>query len=317
MGSSQTLTSERFDFRAVPFEDFLGKSPQGKVIAVANLGIRKNPSAWPVMIKPRLKLYCPDPFCSGVRFFDTHEPRAVTLTDKWSRLFLLYTCSNCQSRYKLFALIVRWNSDMDVGEAVKLGEWPSYGPQVSAGVLTLLGHDRDRFIMGRRAEDQGYGIGALAYYRQVILNQKNRILERIVRVLQKTDAPQADMARLKTALSERSFSRSVAVIGRSVPIILTIKGHNPLELLDLALTKGLNAHSDEDALKFASSTRVILTEFAERVSQVLEDKSEVDAALTFCSPHRLRSVPQPEHCAYAAGAFPLTRRSTSRQACAK
>lgn len=281
MGTAQSPRRKRHGFESITFEDFLGKSPHGKVVSVSNLGIRKLPTSWPVMIKPRLKLYCPDPFCSGLRFFDTHEPRAVTLTDKWSRLFLLYTCSNCQSRYKLFALIVRWNTELEIGEAVKLGEWPSYGPRVSAKVLTLLGHERDMFIMGRKAEDQGYGIGALAYYRQVILKQKNRILDRILRVLQKTDAPEADLGRLQLALAERSFTRSVGLIERSVPIILTIKGHNPLDLLDRALAHGLNARTDEDALKFAACIRIILTEFAERVAQVLDDKSEVEAALSF------------------------------------
>ena len=281
MVPAESSKQKRFELDAVAFEDFLGKSPQGKVVAVSNLGIRKQPTSWPVMIKPRLKLYCPDPFCSGMRFFDTHEPRSVTLTDKWSRLFLLYTCSNCQSRYKLFALIVRWNPDLDTGEAVKLGEWPTYGPQVSSDVLALLGDERDMFIMGRRAEDQGYGIGALAYYRQVIIKQKNRILDRIIRVLQKTDAPEADVGRMKLALAERSFARSVALIDRSVPIILTIKGHNPLALLDTALSSGLNARADEDALRFAASIRIILTEFAERMAQVLDDKSEVDEALDF------------------------------------
>ena len=73
----------------------------------------------------------------------------------------------------------------------------------------------------------------------------------------------------------------MGLIERSVPIILTIKGHNPLELLDTALSRGLNARTDEDALKFAACIRIILTEFAERVAQVFDDKSEVDAALNF------------------------------------
>ncbi len=266
---------------STPFEEFLASAPQGKVIAVSNLGIRKQPSSWPVMIKPRIKLFCPDPTCSGVRFYDTHEPRTVVLTDKWSRMFLLYTCSNCQSRYKLFALIVRWNAGADMGEAVKLGEWPSYAPQVSSKVLALLGRERDMFTLGRRAEDQGYGIGAMAYYRQVILSQKNRLLERILQVLQKTGAPRIERERLQAALSEKSFSRSVGMIEHSVPVVLTIKGHNPLNLLDVALRRGSTVGSDEEALKFAASLRIVLTEFAERLAQVLEDKSEVNAALDF------------------------------------
>jgi hypothetical protein len=40
--------------------------------------------------------------------------------------------------------------------------------------------------MGRRAENQGMGIGAFAYYRRVVENQKNRIIAEIKRVAEKT-----------------------------------------------------------------------------------------------------------------------------------
>jgi len=46
-------------------------------------------------------------------------------------------------------------------------------------VITLIGPDREIFLRGRRAENQGLGIGAFAYYRRVVENQKGRIITQI------------------------------------------------------------------------------------------------------------------------------------------
>jgi hypothetical protein len=154
--------------RTLKFEDLLSKHPPGEVHAITDLGIARSPSSLPILMKPRLKIHCPDSFCNGVRFFDAYQTKRVTLTEKWSRVFLHYSCSNCRSRSKIFAIMARWNEAADEGEAVKLGEWPPFGPQVSLGIISILGKNKDLFLMGRRAEVQGLGIGACAYYHRVI-----------------------------------------------------------------------------------------------------------------------------------------------------
>ncbi len=161
--------------QTLKFEDLLSKHPPGGVHAITDLGIARSPSSLPILIKPRLKLHCPDSFCNGVRFFDAYQTKRVTLTHKWSRVFLHYSCSNCRSRSKIFAIMARWNEAADEGEAVKLGEWPQYGPQVTLGIISILGKNKDLFLMGRRAEIQGLGIGAFAYYRRVIESQKDHM----------------------------------------------------------------------------------------------------------------------------------------------
>jgi hypothetical protein len=45
------------------------------------------------------------------------------------------------------------------------------------------------------------------------------------------------------------------------------------------LSEGLHEHTDEECLKLAQSIRLVLAEFAERVSQILKEEKELDAAV--------------------------------------
>ena len=271
--------------QTLKFEDLLGKHPPGGVHSITNLGIVRSPSSLPILIKPRLKLHCPDNFCNGVRFFDAYQTKRVTLTEKWSRVFLHYSCSNCRSRSKIFAIMARWNEAADEGEAVKLGEWPPFGPQVSVGTISILGKNKDLFLMGRRAEIQGLGIGAFAYYRRVIESQKDHMINEIIRVLRRTNSPEAQIEKLKSARTEKQFNKAVELISDAIPQALLINGYNPLALLEQAITKGSDARHDNEALKLATAIRIILTELAERLVRVLEDQTDLDTAVNYILQH--------------------------------
>jgi hypothetical protein len=271
--------------QTIKFEDLLGKYPPGQMYAITNLGISRSPSSAPILNKPRLKLYCPDDFCNGVRFFDAHQAQKVALTEKWSRVFLHYSCSNCRCRSKIFAIMARWNAVADEGEAVKIGEWPPFGPQVSARVTSIVGQSNALFLMGCRAEMQGLGIGAMVYYRKVVENQKNQIIDEIIRVGRRAHSSEPQIEKLKAARSEKEIKKAVEIISDAIPQVLLINGYNPLALLEQALTKGSYVQKDHDALRLAAAIRKILTELAECMARVLEDQSDLEEAVNTILQH--------------------------------
>jgi hypothetical protein len=267
------------------FEDLLCKYPPGGIHPITNLGISRTPTSSPILTKPRLKLHCPEQFCNGVRFFDAYQTKKITLTERWTRVFLHYSCSNCRSRSKIFAIMARWNTVADVGEAAKLGEWPPYGPQVSLGIISILGKNKDMFLLGRRAEIQGLGIGALAYYRRVVESQKDHIINEIIKLMQRTNSSESQIEILKSAKKEKQFKKAVELISDTMPRALLINDYNPLALLDQAMTKGTYVEKDSDALKLATAIRKILTELAERVVKALEDQVDLDEAVDYILQH--------------------------------
>lgn len=166
------------------------------------------------------------------------------------------------------------------GSAIKLGEFPSFGPPIPLRVITLIGPDREMFIRGRRAEDQGLGIGAFAYYRRVVENQKSRLIAEIAKVAKRLGASPEDLSRFERAAKETQFSKAIDDIKGAIPQVLLIKTHNPLTLLHGALSEGLHAATDEECLDLATSIRVVLTELVERISLALKDEAELRHAVT-------------------------------------
>jgi hypothetical protein len=285
MAEARTTRRNSAKIEILKFEDLLGKYPPGKIYSITNLGISRSPTSLPILTKPRLKLHCPESFCSGVRFFDAHQTKKVALTEKWTRVFIHYSCSNCRSRSKIFAIMARWNTVADEGEAAKLGEWPPFGPQVSLGIIPMLGKNKDMFLLGRRAEIQGLGIGALAYYRRVVENQKDHIINEIIRVMRRTNSSEIQIEKLKSAKKEKQFKKAVELISDTIPKALLINDYNPLALLEQAMTKGSYVKKDSDALKLATAIRKILTELSERVVRALEDQADLDEAVNYILQH--------------------------------
>lgn len=162
----------------------------------------------------------------------------------------------------------------------KFGENPPFGPPTPTRVISLVGPEKDYYLKGRRAENQGLGIAAFAYYRRVVENQKSRIFDEIIRVSQKIGASKEILDDLNNANKENQFSKAVAAVKHGIPQALLINGHNPLTLLHFALSKGLHAQTDDQCLELATSIRVVLTDLVDRIANALKDDADLNAAVS-------------------------------------
>lgn len=230
---------------------------------------------------PEIQLHCENQACNGVRFFRCTSGKNKQLHDSAYEFFYVdYVCSNCQETRKTFSLAAKVvNDGSSKGECYKFGELPVYGPPVSPKLLKMIGPDRDVFLKGRRCENQGLGIGAFIYYRRVVENQKNRILNKIVEVSEKIGTSEENIKVLKEAVEESQFSKALNMAKNAIPESLLINGHSPILLLHSALSEGVHALDDEKCLEIASSIRIVLGELAERLSQALKDEAELTRAL--------------------------------------
>lgn len=164
--------------------------------------------------------------------------------------------------------------------SLKIGEYPAFGNYTPARVISLIGPDREMFLQGRRAENRGLGIGAFAYYRRVVENQKTRIIGQILKVARKVGASPEVIRDLEAAASETQFSAVIDSIKPTIPESLLIDGHNPLKLLYSALSKGIHEQDDAKCLQLAESIRVILTELSERIALALKEHAELKSAVS-------------------------------------
>jgi hypothetical protein len=266
------------------FKDFLERVPPGGSASVTDLATRETSSigtvSWRLNL-PLLELHCGEDSCAGVRLFGFTE-KAYTSPETYKELFIRYHCRNCWVTTKAYALGILLEKDAlnPTGHVYKYGENPWFGSPTPARVITLLGPEREYYLKGRRAENQGMGIGAFAYYRRVVENQKNRLLDEIIRVAKKIEASQEMLDDLNEAKNETQFTTAVSAIKHGIPSGLLLNGRNPLTLLHAALSEGLHAQTDEECLELATSIRVVLADLADRLGHALKERAELNAAVT-------------------------------------
>lgn len=269
----------------ISFAEFLETIPPGRITRVEIIVRRDNrykSEERYYFLTPDIQLHCSNENCSGPRFFECQDHRPTLYETNSVDLFLTYLCRNCQKSVKTYAIKV-YPDPIRVGKGwyiSKYGEQPDFGPPTPARVIKLIGPDRELFLKGRRSENKGLGIGAYAYYRRVVENQKNRIFDEIISVAEKISTPADLIDQLKAAKSETQFTKAIESIKDSIPQVLLIDGHNPLTLLHSALSEGLHAQSDEECLELATSIRVVLTELAERLGSALKEEAELKSAVS-------------------------------------
>ena len=113
--------------------------------------------------RPR-KSNCTANTTTGLERFDPTSEE-ITLYSLWDYVFIMYTCRDCQSTNKTFAVLVIRSNAADV-EVMKLGEYPPFSAPISSRIQKLLSKaDLELYRKGSRAEAQGLGIGAATYFR--------------------------------------------------------------------------------------------------------------------------------------------------------
>jgi hypothetical protein len=268
----------------VSMREFLEKTPPGTAANISDLC--GHWSSYPgggwyaPLLLPEIMLYCDtEPSCVGFRLFASQDnfqvrPKVHGLE------FVKYTCKNCSKSLKIFALQIDAGERTNAGKAYKFGEVPNFGPPNPPRLITLIRPQRELFIKGRRAENQGMGIAAFAYYRRVIDDQRVRIFDEIIRVCKQLSADQTIVNELTSAKSETQFSKAVEGVKHAIPQALLINGENPLTLLHSALSEGLHGKSDEECLEDATNIRIVMAELAERMGQALKDEAELTTAVS-------------------------------------
>jgi len=140
---------------------FLEKIPPEATVTVMT-ALTSTPSGDYYTERSPIQLYCDGPECESTMWFDHIGGSASATLNSWGSAIVQYKCRHCQKRWKGFAIRFKPVSPKQA-HAVKIGEYPPFGPPTPPRVISLIGPDRDLFLKGRHAENRGLGIGAFAY----------------------------------------------------------------------------------------------------------------------------------------------------------
>jgi len=274
------------------FKDILQDLPPGEYFDIPDVVYETNKS-WMsdevlmAIRTPDLQMHCDNEKCNGVRLFEYnqfpmhYEYRSIEGGDtSYDYAYIEYLCQNCKENLKSCGImIIKIHDDKKTADIIKFGEYPFYGPHVPSKLISLIGPDRELFLKGIKCESQSLGIAAFSYYRRVIENQRNRLIDNISDVLKKLNVDPEALVLLEKAKNETQFKTSMDKLKPYLPKALLIHDTNPLTLLHKGLSVGLHGLSDDECLEYAHSIRVVLTELADRLKSLLSDHNELKKAL--------------------------------------
>jgi hypothetical protein len=126
---------------------------------------------------------------------------------------------------------------------------------------------------------EGLGIGASAYFRRVVEDSIDPLLNLVERVATLMQDPDV-LAKLEEARRESSAGKRLQLASESVPQWLRPKGQNPLRILYANLSGPLHTESEEEAVKIASMLQATLAFLFAHIESTLRDAEDYAEQLT-------------------------------------
>lgn len=216
--------------------------------------------------------------------------RAFVISDG-TILRLIYLCKMCNAFEKEFFIrvskeeveVTDEDGDVDTQEltyAMKVGQYPA----VSIEVEEALGKfftDEDSLEIYKKGvmnESQGYGVGAFAYYRQVIEGQIDTILEEVLNFAEESKSEELQ-EKINEAKKKREAAEKIGIVKDFLPKALIPDGQNTLKIMYSALSDGLHNKTDEDCLKISQSLRACIVFLVKKIQERNEDEKDFAEAI--------------------------------------
>jgi hypothetical protein len=183
-----------------------------------------------------------------------HENYTISNTEAGNEIVRAkYICMGCKEYERYFFIRV----DEDRKSITKVGQYPPWDISGDDEIERLLGEHRDYFRRGLICEAQGYGIAAFAYYRRIVEEIIDLLLEQISDLMTDDEKEEYKEALEKTK-STRQAADKIDLVKDLLPPILRPNQMNPLQLLHKSLSEGLHADTDDDCLQRAAEVRSVL-----------------------------------------------------------
>ena len=135
-----------------------------------------------------------------------------------------YVCKNCEKTS--FSVWIIWWTDGPV-YVLKAGQYPKLEITIPKEFGDALGKKRPLYVKGMTLRHNAYGIGALTYFRRVIEDTTDEMLDLLEEAMRATGADPGALAALKKAKAGPQFEDKVRIAAEVLPANLRPNNVNP------------------------------------------------------------------------------------------
>ena len=206
------------------------------------------------LLPERLKMFCPHQACQQETQWGVYDPRFF-FGDEIRDYD--YQCKNCGERSVHYSLI--WQEGKVESVFIKVAQWPPLSIQPPSELAQALG-DEDCALYSKALINANFnhGIGALAYFRRVIENKVNLLLDLVADAAKLAGVDEAGLQELERVKATHQVDRKIEIASKLLPAHLKPPGSpDPLDRLYKSYSSGLHGESDEKCLDIFKEGRFV------------------------------------------------------------
>ena len=179
-------------------------------------------------------------------------------------------CQGCKkSDYSFFVFVDTHNNKL-----TKFGQFPTLMKKIDPIIIKELGKDTILYRKALTLLDDGYGIGACAYFRRLIEKYINPLLKHLYEIKQLEQAPPEELQKIQDAIDSKEFTRKTKFAADFAPAAILTPGINPLKTIHDFLSKALHKLPEEEAVKVAQQLMISLNYVIPRLKKQLKEQKE-------------------------------------------
>jgi hypothetical protein len=185
---------------------------------------------------------------------------------------LAYDCFNCGQDNVKYLVVT-----MQSGDQIKVGQFPMQSVRVPSSIEKRLGPSADFYRKALTSRNEGYGIAAVAYFRRVVEDKTNELIDIVAEAAEAYSVPADEVKKIQAAKNEKTYEDKLKVAAEAIPEVLKPDGANPFQAMYSILSAGIHTQSEEECLQIADDTREIFDYLFDRL------RTEITERTTFVS----------------------------------
>jgi hypothetical protein len=217
---------------------------------------------------PSIHMLCHE--CDSEQTFNANDYRYVGA----SVYSLVYICTGCHRFQRIFLIDMNQTGSF----VMKVGQFPQWLPKINKNLAKLLHDHLDNYTKGLSCEQEGYGIGAFAYYRRITEEIIDELLDSLADLFNDEEKKKYNEA-LREAKKEHIAEKKIEIVKDLLPASLRPNNINPLSILYSNLSMGLHNKPEEECLEMAITVREALIFLVDQVIRHKEDSKQFASAI--------------------------------------
>lgn len=178
----------------------------------------------------------------------------------------LYRCHLCRQRSVQYLLL---KTDKTV---MKVGQSPAQSTSIPSTIQKRLGVSAIFYRRALTCRNEGFGLGAVAYFRRVVEDQTNELVDVVADSAQAMGMSENDVANIRAAKTQKIYEDKLKIAAQAMPSAMKPDGANPLQALFDLLSVGLHTQTEEECLQIADDVHEIFDYLFDRLRTEIEDR---------------------------------------------